>query len=404
MSIQPRFSSPRHSPIYALATFLDQLLRPLFDKFSQSTRLTSGVDFIQKLQHYTAQADCLTASTRFVTFRVHNLSTRMAHANVHNVVSQFLAHQIGAGDGNDERLSSTAVAELIRLVLSSNQFTHEGTVYRFVKGGPTNLPLMQLLADIYLQDWQRTFVRQVRVNQGFFGRYFDTGILTWNGSTESLAACVLEMNAQYPDIAMTTSTGFNVHFLHCFVENQRGCLYTRVHHDPREQLFLLPYAADHPRLTHRQWFRFALARAGQYCSHFDDFQDERLRIELTFLANGYSLDFVKDHLRRFFQRVHSSAALNSSTYASFRSQLFHYFNEQKYARDADSGDRPACLVRLHYAFDWGARGDFNKQFRRLWSTLVDEDPALQQHAFTMILNTKHCHSSDTLLAHSHMNL
>jgi len=50
VSIQPRCSSHWHSPIYALATFLDQLLRPLFDKFSQSTRLTSGANFIQKLQ------------------------------------------------------------------------------------------------------------------------------------------------------------------------------------------------------------------------------------------------------------------------------------------------------------------------------------------------------------------
>ncbi|CAF4354136.1 unnamed protein product, partial [Rotaria sordida] len=33
----------------------------------------------------------------------------------------------------------------------------------------------------------------------------------------------------------------------------------------------LPYTKNHPRLRHRQWFRYALIRSGQYCSSFEDF-------------------------------------------------------------------------------------------------------------------------------------
>ncbi|CAF1237865.1 unnamed protein product, partial [Adineta ricciae] len=39
LSVQPRFSTWNNSPIYPLATFLNQILRPLFDKYMKDTRL-----------------------------------------------------------------------------------------------------------------------------------------------------------------------------------------------------------------------------------------------------------------------------------------------------------------------------------------------------------------------------
>ncbi|CAF2761252.1 unnamed protein product [Rotaria sp. Silwood2] len=52
ISVQPRLTSYRHCPIYILATYLDQLLRPLFNSFSRSTTCLNGFDFMQKLKHY----------------------------------------------------------------------------------------------------------------------------------------------------------------------------------------------------------------------------------------------------------------------------------------------------------------------------------------------------------------
>ena len=404
VSVKPRLSSHRHAPIYALAGFLDRLLRPLFVRFAQATTVTSGAEFIQKLQAFTSQNGCLTINTRFITFRIHHLATRMSQANLLNVVSQFLAHQIGAGGDETERLSAQAVAELIRLVLGSNHFMYDGNVYRFTRGTPANLALCQLLADIYLQDWQRALVRQVRVNQGFYARYQDTGILTWNGAIDTFAECLLALNAEYPDVRVTTSSGQQVHFLDCHIENCQGQLYTRVYHNPCAQIFLLPYANDHPRLMHRQWFRFALSRAIQYCSSYDDFQDERLDVELTFLANGYSLDFVEYHFCQFYARFKAPrASITRSNYASFRTQVFAQVNQQKYEREALVTDQSRRFVRLYYQFDWGIRDEFNKQFRQLWLSIVNEDPLFQRQTLDMFLYTKHCYTSNTLLARANTN-
>ncbi|CAF4473017.1 unnamed protein product, partial [Adineta steineri] len=54
---QPRFtcSSSSQYPIQRLATYLDQIIRPLFESYSRSTSFRNGTDFIQQLQHYCGQ-------------------------------------------------------------------------------------------------------------------------------------------------------------------------------------------------------------------------------------------------------------------------------------------------------------------------------------------------------------
>ncbi|CAF4082317.1 unnamed protein product, partial [Adineta steineri] len=142
-------------------------------------------------------------------------------------------------------------------------------------------------------------------------------------------------------------------------------------------------------------------RAVQYCCTYEDFQDERLKIELTFLANGYSLDFVKYHLQQFLKRFSSSLTsiyFNHSIYATFRRDLFVYFNEQKYYFDEDQlQQRESRIIELYYLYDWGKRHEFNQKFYHLWSTMLNENPALQKLGLKIILTTKHCYLSNTLL-------
>jgi hypothetical protein len=95
------------------------------------------------------------------------------------------------------------------------------------------------------------------------------------------------------NIRVTVSIDFHVDILGTFIENRKDNLFTRVQHDANRQPFLLPYVTGHPRLMYRQWYRFALIRVGHYCMVWEGFEDERLRIELTFLVDGYSLHFVE---------------------------------------------------------------------------------------------------------------
>jgi hypothetical protein len=44
---------------------------------------------------------------------------------------------------------------------------------------------------------------------------------------------------------------------------------------------------------HRQWYRFGLIRAGQYCIRWEDFEDQQLLVKSMFLVNSYSLNVVE---------------------------------------------------------------------------------------------------------------
>ncbi len=347
------------------------------------------------------QMDGLTPNTKFITFQIHNLSTRVSHADLLTALNRFLVHPLVTH--HYQPFTINAIQELTALVLRHHIFTYNGKIYRYIKGSPLNYAFTQLLVDIYLQQWQIPLVREIRTADQFYGRYHDIGILTWNETSHPLHICINELNEQNPDIQLTTSVGVHVHFLHAYIENQQGLLYTRVYHDPMIQPFLLPYASDHPRLVHRQWFRFALVRAGQYCSSFEDFQEERVQIELTFLANGYSLDFVQFHVKQFLKRFSpfdQPINLHRLTYTSFRQQLFRYFNQRK----LDLKQQPPVesipkhrLSQLHYLYDWGTRYEFNQKFYELWSTILNKDPLFSKFRLKIRLHSKHCYLSNTLL-------
>ncbi|CAF4287103.1 unnamed protein product, partial [Rotaria sordida] len=288
-------------PIYTLATYLNQLLRPLFDNFSRSTTFLNGGDFIQKLQYYCIQLDLLLPKTYFATFKIHDLYTKISHSALLEALNIFLMNPLV--NGQHQKLSSDAIQELTAIVLRNNVFSYNGKIYRFIKGGPLNLPLIELLCHIYMHHWQYSLVTHICLKDAFYGRYKDTDFLTWNGPIDQLQTLFNKLEQELDsNLQMTTFISSDVHFLHAAIENRKGSLHTHVHHDSTIQPFLLPYEHSHPRLFHRQWFRAALIRAGQYCSSFEDFEDERLYIELTFLANGYSLDFIKYHIKRFLTR------------------------------------------------------------------------------------------------------
>ena len=267
-------SSCTHCPISTLAQYLDQLLRPLFDQYSRSTTFNSGGDFIQRLQHYCIQEDSLLPRTRFATFKIDHLYSRVSHADLLTGLNQFLAHAVITG--RHHNLTNDAIEELTGLFLRSNIFSYRGRIFRYIQGSPLNIPFTRLLCNIYLHHWQLPLLRQIRLKDELYGRYDDMGFRTWNGPVDKLQMFFSELNRQHPDIQLISSIDSSVHFLDAHIENRKGSLYTRVHHDLCEQRFLLPYAVGHPRVLHRQWFRFALVRAGQYCSVFEDFEDERL--------------------------------------------------------------------------------------------------------------------------------
>ncbi|CAM4806393.1 unnamed protein product [Rotaria magnacalcarata] len=124
-----------------------------------------------------------------------------------------------------------------------------------------------------------------------------------------------------------------------------------------------------------------------YNTYYLDFEDERIYIDAIFLANGYSLDFVEYHWRQFLKR--------------FNFKLLSRIMARKREREEENLlETNQKMIQLHYLFDWGSRCEFNEKFQRLWLTILNEDLIFKQYGLKIQLNSKHCYSSNILLARS----
>ncbi|CAF4450136.1 unnamed protein product [Rotaria magnacalcarata] len=130
-----------------------------------------------------------------------------------------------------------------------------------------------------------------------YSKYKDLVFFTWNnGNEEEFGSFLQTIRDKNPNVQFQKLIGTNVPFLNAFVENQNGELFTPVYHHPILPRYTLPYVVGHSKLAHGDWFRSALIRAVCYCSSIEHFNLERIYLELTCLANGYSIFFVENNV------------------------------------------------------------------------------------------------------------
>jgi hypothetical protein len=105
-----------------------------------------------------------------------------------------------------------------------------------------------------------------------------------------------DVNIEIDSVITTT-----VNYLDVLITNENGQLKTCVYHKPTAEPYCLPYRSDHPRKYHRNIPYSALIRAARLCSNVDDFDLERLRIEIALLLGNYPPKFISEQFLRFFQ-------------------------------------------------------------------------------------------------------
>jgi hypothetical protein len=233
-------------------------------------------------------------------------------------------------------------------------------------------------------------------------RHNDQIFFTWNGSNDELHTLLQTVRTEQPNVHFQSLIASRLPYLNAFIDNRQGQLYSRVYHHPVIQDYTLPYVVGHSKLQHSDWLRSALIRAVCYCSLVDDFIQERIYIELTFLVNGYSLLFVECHVQHFFQyfnaaNMHYSS--NQTMYDIFRRQCFDFMEDQhKLSDKLQRVDNNGNLIRIKYLHEYGHRCQFNKGFHRLWSNYFTNHPKLSEKISTILLTTKNVHSLNALLA------
>ena len=235
-----------------------------------------------------------------------------------------------------------------------------------------------------------------------FSSYKDRAFFTWNGFKNELEYILQIIEQQYPQIQTQISIDTSVPFFNAVISNHHSQLFVRLYQDPTRQAYTLPYVVGHSKVNHSDWIRTVLLRAVCYCSSVQDFQQERIHLELTYLASGYSLCFVDSrvtHFFHYFQADDLHYSMDQSMYDKFRQQCFNFkdihraLSNQLQHRN-DSGE----VIHLHYRYEYGARCQFKKDFHKLWNIYFHQHAYLDAKKVTVRLTTKHLHSLNALLA------
>lgn len=236
----------------------------------------------------------------------------------------------------------------------------------------------------------------------FLFRCKDQIFFTWSKSSSSeLFAFVQKIREDVETVRFDIFNGRTVPFLNVSIENRHGNLYTRVLHEPELQRYHLPYVNGHSKLAHSEWLRSALIRAVCCSTFVREFHEERIYLEVTFLANGYSLQFVETHIQHFFNYFHTPNmryTLDEALFNKFRHQWYDYMllqceQTEELNKLYDCGQ----VFQLNYFYEYGPRCQFNKKFHELWSHYFSKHPNLSCDRLKLQIKPKHYQTLNTLL-------
>jgi len=244
-------------------------------------------------------------------------------------------------------------------------------------------------------------------------RYIDDVFMTTNLSFDQINELLDRANVKDENISISRSIGSNVEFLDVSIQNNQGQLETTVFHKPAAEPYIVPFLSDHPRHVHRNTIRGALFRAVRLCSNVEDFDRERLNIELTLLLNGYPPRFISYQFTRFFQQnkamsllveldpdvyreLHQTLILQPTRRERERENMISNSNQLLSATIQPGEDFKKNEIRVHYTFESGSMLQFKHELRRLWKKYYMFKGSPMNHA-TLTIGTRTNKSLQQLL-------
>ncbi|CAF3411863.1 unnamed protein product [Rotaria socialis] len=267
----------KDSATWKIGLYLDQLLRPFVTKILQQTTFRDEADFMRQLNIYSHDQHRLQQTTLFAAIKSRDFYTMDVHENVINIVGYFLEYN--TFDSRVGNVSIQIIKNLLHIYLYNNVYAWQKKIYRALDG-----------------------------HIELFGRCKDEIFFTWNKTDNvGLQGFLQDIRETDRTVRYHRSTGAKVEFMNIRIENRDSNLFTSIYHESGVQKYRLPYVVGHTKLAHSDWLRSALIRAACCCTSVDDCHTEKTYLEVTLLANGYSLVFIDKHVQHFFDYFHASS-------------------------------------------------------------------------------------------------
>ncbi|CAF4115744.1 unnamed protein product [Rotaria sordida] len=270
--LRPIISGLKH-PTSKISKFLDDLLRPLFDKMAQETTVSSGFEL--------------------------------------KMLDYLKMKKVGG-------LKIETIIRLSRFVMQNNYFSYDGQFYHQIRGGAMGSPLTFTMANCYMFFFERQIAKQIKNSGGLYFRYIDDLFIVINWPVRHLLKQIDKWKNFDENIKLNPNIGSFATFLDLYMENRDGVLFTIVYQKPSYEPYYLPFNSIHPIHMKKNIPFTMLLRVIGYCSTFQTYLDEREKLRMALLLNKYPNKLIEQQFSNVLLKCNIDQPLTNSSYSKCR--------------------------------------------------------------------------------------
>lgn len=156
-----------HAPATLVSKFLNNLLAPIYLQVARKTTFINDIDVVRKLKAYIAHGHCQ-STTKFITIDVKDLYTMIPRQGALEALIRFLEKY--SNHGKIGSLLIDHILRMARVVLDTNCFVYQNKYYRQIRGGAMGSAFTQVLANIYMFEWEQDLIQYQNSHNEIYGR------------------------------------------------------------------------------------------------------------------------------------------------------------------------------------------------------------------------------------------
>ncbi len=358
------------SPTQKISAFLDQIIRPIFNKLTPYS-LTNSIELLEHLKNHGT-----TDQTLLYTFDITDLYTMIPQQESILAICELLGqNKILKVNGE---IPINTIRTLFRHVLDNAYFVlqlpgEEAKFFKQIRGGPMGSECTQVLADVYMRKWEKQFQEQQKLDGELYFRFRDDIFLTTRKNKIEMDKFLVELGRKDKNIGLTFETGQYVDYLDVRIGIEIPNFRTKIFRKLAAQPYILPFNSSHPPHVTKNIPFSALLRAVRICSHSIDLREEIEKIRITLLLNKYPSDFIDRHFKRFLETLTGQKdfkLLLSEQHNFFRNKVLDPQWNKKKDKNSINFNKD---ILVHFTYT-PCLARFGARFHSLWQEIFEETP------------------------------
>lgn len=156
-----------HAATTGISHFLDDLIRPLFNKYAEPKPIIDDSHLLRQVEQYDRNG-YLKPTTLFCISDITNLYTMLPQDESLDILEEFLnQHQL---EKQLQGIPIKVIRQLAEIVLKETAFFYGNKYYKQIVGGAMGSPFTLTLANIFMWKWENNTIRKELGSNEIYGR------------------------------------------------------------------------------------------------------------------------------------------------------------------------------------------------------------------------------------------